>query len=399
MSNTVQLGIIGVNGRGLGLGKVWAMDKRCRISAVCDIRQDRLDSARAVLGNEGISYYQDFHQLLADERVNTVLIATNDKTHAAVAVPTLQAGKHLFLEKPMAQTIEDCDAIINAWKGTNTIFYVGLELRYCSLCTVMKQVIDRGDIGDIRLGYAVDNVSVGERYYFHDDRRRSDYIVSLLLEKGTHTLDLMNWFVGSQPERVYAEGGLDVFGGDAENDLTCPECEKKRSCPYAVLDETLTMDYGEKVDAKNKCVFAREVDVHDNSVVTVRYANGAKITYVETHFSPDYNRHFTLVGTKGRMYGFYNNEQDFRIELTYRHTERRDVIYPPRVESIGGHGGGDEGIMHSFFDRLEEGTPCAPGVIGARNSAAIAIAAHHASQTGTVQHISPCPLDPQVYGY
>lgn len=77
----------------------------------------------------------------------------------------------------------------------------------------MKKILNRGDIGEVRIAYAVDNVSVGGNYYFHDRQRRADYIVSLVLEKGTHTLDLMNWFIDAQPLKVYAEGGRDVFGG------------------------------------------------------------------------------------------------------------------------------------------------------------------------------------------
>jgi hypothetical protein len=125
-------------------------------------------------------------------------------------------------------------------------------------------------------------------------------------------------------------------------------------------------------------------------IMTVRYEHGAKMTYSECHFTPDYNRHFTLVGAKGRMVGFYNNEQDFKIELTYRHSARRDVIYPPKVE--GGHGGGDPMIQKEFLRRVAAGRPCCPGVAGARNSAAIAIAAHESCLNGLPQIIPTLDL-------
>jgi predicted dehydrogenase len=319
--------------------------------------------------------------------LDAVVVATHDRHHAECALAVLQRGKHLFLEKPMAQTVEDCDAIIRAWERTNRVLMVGLELRYCTLTMAMRQIADRGDIGEVRLAYAVDNVSVGGDYYYHGPRRRTEYTVSLILEKGTHTLDLMNWFVGSDPVRVYSEAGLDVFGGDAPDDLHCPECTEFGTCPYAVGVRGVAMDYGAAAVRQDRCVYAQEVDVADNSVTTVRYANGAKLTYVECHFTPDYNRHFILIGTKGRMEAFYNNEQEFSIDVTYRHTRRRDRIYPPKVS--GSHGGGDPMILEEFLRRVAQGEHSCPGVIGARNSAAIAIRAHEASVAGQVQTIEP----------
>jgi len=294
----------------------------------------------------------------------------------------------------MAQTIHECDAMIEAWKQSGGVFMVGLELRYCSLCQAMKEILNRGDIGEVRIAYAVDNVSVGGNYYFHDRHRRKDYIVSLVLEKGTHTLDLMNWFINAQPVRVYAEGGLDVFGGDEPNDKRCRDCASRDTCPYFVASE-FKMDYGQVLHGKEDlCVYARECDVHDNTVVTVRYDNGAKMSYIECHFTPDYSREFTLIGTNGRMYGFYNNEQDFRIEVTVRHSDEKDVTYPPKQP--GGHGGGDPMIQKEFLDRIEQGVASCPGVAGARNSAAIAIAAAEAERSGQPVVIPPCPEVPEA---
>ncbi|NLS79998.1 MAG: Gfo/Idh/MocA family oxidoreductase, partial [Chloroflexi bacterium] len=331
--------------------------------------------------------------LLADPNVEAVIVATNDAAHGANGLEVLRARKHLFLEKPMAQTIAECDAMIEAWRGSGVVFMVGLELRYCSLVQEMRAILDRGDIGAVKLAYAMDNVSVGGQYYYHDRRRLKEYIVSLVLEKGTHTLDLMNWFIGGQPTRVYAEGGLDVFGGDAPNDKRCRDCEIRATCPYFVASEGFVMDYGQVLKAKpDLCVYARECDVDDNTTVTVRYDNGCKMNYMECHFTPDYSREFTLIGDKGRMYGFYNNEQDFRIEVTFRHSDKKDLYYPPKRP--GGHGGGDPMIQDAFLRRVQAGTPSCPGVVGARNAAAIAIASAQAVAAGRVVDIPPCPPAP-----
>jgi len=390
VAERIGIGVVGLGGRGLYLGQAFDADPRAALVAVCDLDAQRLAHARHVFAGRDIAYYEQLRDMLADPRVQAVVVATNDVAHGANGLAVLHARKHLFLEKPMAQTIEECDAMIEAWRGSGVVFMIGLELRYCSLCQEMRAILERGDIGEVKIAYAVDNVSVGGNYYYHDRRRRRDYIISLILEKGTHTLDLMNWFIGAHPVRVYGEGGLDVFGGTAPNDKRCADCAEAATCPYFVAPAGFQMDYGQVLHMKDDyCVYAQECDVHDNSVVTVCYDNGAKLSYIECHFTPDYNREFTLIGTKGRMYGFYNNEQEFRIELTYRHSPQKDILYPAKRE--GGHGGGDPLIQNEFLMRVLHGVPACPGIIGARDSAAIAIAAARAIHEGHPVDIPRAP--------
>jgi predicted dehydrogenase len=390
VSGEIGIGVLGLGGRGLYLGAAFDQLPGARTVAVCDLNAKRFGLAKERIGNDDLGAYTSGADMLADPKVDAVVVATHDRDHAACGIEVLRAGKHLFLEKPMAQTIADCDAMIRAWQEAQTVFLIGLELRYCSVCEDMKAILQRGDIGPVRVAYAVDNVSVGGQYFYHDRQRTKAYIGNLLLQKGTHSIDLMNWFIDSEPVRVFAEGGVDAFGGDEPNDKRCRDCEKRDTCPHFMPSE-FVMDYGETLSQKDDlCVWAQEVDVEDNTIVVVRYANGAKMTFVECHFTPDYNRHFTLIGTKGRLVGFYNNEQDFRIEVTYRHSKRRDVIHSERRE--GGHGGGDPRIQAEFIRRIQQGKPACPGVTGARNSTAIAAAAGESSETGEPVTIPPCPL-------
>lgn len=197
----------------------------------------------------------------------------------------------------------------------------------------------------------------------------------------------MNWFIGSTPTRVFAEGGLDVFSGDEPNDKCCATCAKKETCPYSIDAREYITDYGESVNMPDGCVWAREIDVDDNAIVSVRYANGAKLTYTECHFSPDYNRQFVLIGDKGRLTGFYNNEQEFLIRVQKRHETKVDEYHPPRAE--GGHGGGDPAIIDDFIGRACRNEHSCIGAVDARNSAAIAIASGISCETGQPFTIPP----------
>ncbi|NLM76953.1 MAG: Gfo/Idh/MocA family oxidoreductase [Ruminococcaceae bacterium] len=381
------IGILGLGGRGVFFGGgAFVRNGHFYIECLCDVRQDKIDSAIDWLKDhdlleQPVKGYTDIDAFLAHPGLDAVVVATPDFAHADCAVKVLQAKKNMFLVKPMAQSIADCDRIIGAWQGSDVVFMVGLELRYCTLMRDCKALIEAGEIGKVIIGTVVDNVSVGGQYYFHGPRRRKAYIKSLLLEKGTHSLDLANWLVNATPRKVYASGGLDVYGGDAPNDKRCRDCEIRDTCPEFKDTNNFKMDYGAVLsDVPDYCVFARECDVSDNSHVLVDYDNGARLTYMECHFTPEYTREFMFVGDKGKIEAFYDNEQNFKIKLWKRFEKEPRYIYPEKSE--GGHGGGDTGIVEAFLGCLQEGKPSMKGAKGARDSAAIAIAAAESEESG-----------------
>jgi len=387
MTRILDVAVAGAGGRGRYLARAFANHPHTRLVAICDPGEVPLRLARDEFG-DAIAYFGSQEEMCDRADFQIGVIASWDPAHRDNAVTFLERDKHVYLEKPMAQTIADCDDILRAWEPSAGSLMVGLELRYCTLCQEMKRLLDAGDIGDVKLGMAVDNVSVGGQYYFHNNRRRKDFIKSLMIEKGTHTLDLMNWFIDSSPTRVFGEGGLDIFGGDQPDDKRCRDCDERGTCPYFLDTSGCVMDYGEQLKkAADGCVWAREIDVDDNSVITVRYASGAKMTYTECHFTPDYNRHFTLIGDLGRLYGFYNNEQEFLIQVQKRHSRQVDEYHPPRAP--GGHGGGDPRILEEFIRLARQGEHSCAGALDARNSAAIAIAAAESCATHQPVEIPP----------
>lgn len=385
----IGVGILGAGQRGIRFaGRSFSAHPDSRLVGVCDVDPKRLEAAQAELGTLPVTTSLD--EFLAFGELDAVIICSSDKYHTEHAVAAVAAGKHVFLEKPMAQRIEDCDRIAKAALESDRVFMVGLELRYCSLMEDLKAIIASGQIGDIKLGSVVDNVSVGGDYYFHGARRRKDVVGSLILEKGTHSLDLTNWLLDASPTRVYCSAGLDVFGGTASGDKHCADCEIADTCPYFVdREQGLQMDYGGAKVMDDLCVYADEIDVDDNAIVLIDYDNGARISYSECHFAPDYTREFTFTGTKGRVTAFYNNEQDFTITVLERHTGTKTVSYPERRP--GSHGGSDRAVVEEFIKLVQAGTPVAPGLRGARDSAAIAIAAIESSRTGAPVRVPSAP--------
>ena len=220
-------GVVGVGGRGRYLAKAFAARPQVDLKAICDSSQAALDVCWKIFGDK-VKYYRNLDEMCSREDLQIGVVASPDRCHREHAVTMLGHNLNVYLEKPMAQSFRDCDDILRAWKKSTGVLLVGLELRHCTLCREIRRLLDRKEIGDIKLGMAIDNVSVGGQYYYHGSRRRKDYIVSLILEKGTHTLDLMNWFVGANPVRVFAEGGLDFFGGRESNTKRCRDCRRRR---------------------------------------------------------------------------------------------------------------------------------------------------------------------------
>jgi predicted dehydrogenase len=384
----IGIGILGLGGRGLYFGKMhFGNHPECRLVALCDLRGDRLKYAAKELGD--IPSYTSVEEFLKNPDLDAVIVATPDYAHAENGRQVLAAGKHLFLEKPMAQTIEDCDSLIRAWDQSGVVFMVGLELRYCTLFKDMKKLISGGEIGKIIIGSVIDNVSVGGNYYYHGDRRKSSYIKSLILEKGTHSLDITNWLIDSRPANVFSTGGLDVFGGNESNSKQCSQCDKKNICPYFIDVSGFTMDYGVTIKPKDYCVYAQECDVDDNSLMVIQYDSGARISYMECHFTPEYSREFMFIGDRGKLIGFYNNEMEFKITVSKRHSRKQDVYFPEK--GIGEHGGGDIEIVKAFIEKVKTGSSSMEGVLGARDSAAIAIAAVESSSSGKAVEIPSAP--------
>ena len=376
-----SLGIIGLGPRGIHFGgKRFLEMGRCYLTCVCAVRPESVEKALRIFGPE-VTGYTDVDAFLGHSDLDAVVVATNDKSHAEIALKVLKAGKDLYLEKPMAQSIEDCDRLLDAWEESRTVFTVGLEFRYSSLMQDVKRIVERGDIGRVIMASVTDNLSVGGNYYFHGPKREKDYVKSLILEMGTHSLDLANWIIGDSPRRVYASGGLDVFGGEEAEDKLCVNCEKNGTCPYNRNVDVSHVDAVTKRDTSGDwCVYSRACDVSDNSMVLVDYAHGARLCYMQCHFTPEYTREFTFVGDQGKLTAFYNNEQNFKIMVWQRFAEEPVWYFPEKA--AGEHGGGDDGIIKTFCELVLAGEPCLLGVRGARDSAAIAIAAAESERTG-----------------
>lgn len=138
----------------------------------------------------------DYRDLINDPDIQAVIIATRHSSHARMTIEALQAGKHVFVEKPMALNIEDCQKIEDVAKDNNLIVRVGFNRRFSPFLNSMLSVI--GDSGPRIFIARVNPGPIGEHWSnTHQEGGR-------ILGEGVHFFDLCNWFMGSEPTFISA---------------------------------------------------------------------------------------------------------------------------------------------------------------------------------------------------
>ena len=377
----LRIGMIGVSGRG-GLWRHWH-DPQGRSAVVggADVNASHLEAFRSQHGGRPF-VTGDYRELLARPDVDAIAVTSPDFCHEEHAVAALEAGKHVFCEKPMAITIEGCDRILNTWGRSGTRLMVGFNMRYMSIFRVMKEIVDSGAIGEIKAVWVRHFVGFGGDFYYHDWHATRKNATSLLLQKGSHDIDMIHWISGRYTRRTAAFGSLDFFGGDKPNDLTCPACPERETCTEA--------SHSPRV----QCAFRREVDVEDNQVMIMELEGGIKASYLQCHFTPDYHRNYTFIGTEGRI---ENSEPDMKVWVKTRKSntwrDLADRTYDVKPAE-GGHGGADPVICKDFVDMCLDGKePLAPPLAG-RMSVAAGVCAARSLRSGGI----PVDVPPVAVG-
>ncbi len=167
--------------------------------------QSSLEAARAIAGGS-LRTFHDWEKVLELELDAVIVALTNDQ-HCRATMEALSRDMHVLCEKPLALTLADCDRMIALADERQRVLQVGHEMRFQSLYRHMKQMIERGDVGTLRLMWCREY-----RGPMRPGWRSSEKLTGgTLLEKNSHHFDLFCWFLGPGPKRVLATGGRDVL--------------------------------------------------------------------------------------------------------------------------------------------------------------------------------------------
>ena len=233
---TYKIGVIGVWGRGNLARYAHKPEEGFVIHAGTDVKQENIKIFQEKYPEAII--YHDYKDLLADKEIDMVFITTPDFFHEEMAVAALEAGKHIYLEKPMAISIEGCDRILKTAMRTKSKLYIGHNMRYFPVVLKMKEIIDSGVIGEVQCGWCRHFVGYGGDAYFRDWHSEQKNTCGLLLQKGAHDIDVMHWLMGSYTKRIVGMGMLSVYDKCGRREENTPGCAKWDVNQYPPLTQT-----------------------------------------------------------------------------------------------------------------------------------------------------------------
>ena len=194
-NNTQQQLRLGVVGRAYAGSDGGDSSSWTRQTAVCDLNLPLLEKSRQAFPH--IHHYADYRELVNDPEVDIVSVVTPNDSHAEIALAALRAGKHVFCEKPMAITREDCVRMLQAEQASGKRLGIDFELRYSHITGIRpKAIIDSGEIGEIR-----------HMHVYHPRggwleekngiwRVRPQHVGGMALMELCHPFDLMRYWCG-----------------------------------------------------------------------------------------------------------------------------------------------------------------------------------------------------------
>lgn len=199
----ISFGVIGYGYWGPNLVRNLAEVNGARVVAISDMRSDR--RALAERRYPGMRTYADGRDVVSSTDVDVVVIATPVATHFELGMAAFKAGKHVLIEKPMTQTVEQGLRLIEAAERANRILMVDHTFIFTGAVQMIEQIIKRGELGDI---YYYDSARINLGLFQHD--------VDVLWDLAVHDLSIMDYLIDVEPIAVSANG-ISHVPGSPEN--------------------------------------------------------------------------------------------------------------------------------------------------------------------------------------
>ncbi|MDU1890122.1 MAG: Gfo/Idh/MocA family oxidoreductase [Dysgonomonas sp.] len=225
----VRLGIIGPGSRGRHLMGFLVKNKRTEIVALCDIYQPSIDKALQIAPTAKV--YTDYRKLLEDKTIDAVVIATPLNTHCQIALDVFDAGKHVFCEKSIGFTMEECFQMYNKYKLSGKIFFSGQQRLFDPRYIKAMEMIHAGTFGEIeavrtfwyRNGDWRNHVPSPELERQINWRLYREYSKGLMTELACHQLQVGSWALQSIPNKVMGHGAITYWkdGREVYDNISC----------------------------------------------------------------------------------------------------------------------------------------------------------------------------------
>ncbi len=373
-----RIGIIGCGDRVGGLVKNYfgVHFKDMAVTAIADID---LDKAKKRLENmpeydeNKISFYTDGFEMLEKEELDGVMIGTRCNLHTQFAVEALKRNIPIFLEKPVATTLEDYYRLKEAVEKSEAGGITSFPLRLTDIVKKAKEIYDSGILGTLSQVQAFNNVNYGRVYY--KNWYRDDSITGgLFLQKSTHDVDYINYILGKQPVELCAMESKMVYKGNEPENLKCEDCPKVDTC-----DESARVIKNKYNDVTwPYCSYGKDVGNQDSGTILMKYDDGLHVVYTQNFVvrKEAGKRGMRMIGQRATM-EFNWNENALRVIHHEEYKIDTYMIYP--MPGIG-HSGGDYALIRDF-EKLIEGDKSVSCLADGLSSAYVCLKAKESAET------------------
>jgi len=265
-------------------------------------------------------FYSDADELFQREKPHACYISSIDSAHLENFRVAVKYNVPVMVEKPLEVSLETAAEFLHLAAGAKAPVLMAHNMRFCPILNRAKEIISAAEVGTIHSIRFHNNIPFGSTFFRQWFRLRRN-VGSLICEKGSHDIDIMNFLSQSYPVKVFALSKRYEYGGDRPNDLRCPDCPEELDCPESRLNRYLNSGI-ETVKASNLCVYAEEADISDDDMCVMEFENGIQAVYVQTFYTPRSYKHrlYTLVGSMGIL------------EIDLGETEG-DIVFYPRYGS------------------------------------------------------------------
>lgn len=418
--NKIKVILIGAGGRGTTYVRFMKqMSDKYEVVAVAEPIRSRRENIKNMFGLSEEACFTGYDEILRKPKMaDLAIIATMDEMHTEPALRAIELGYHLLLEKPVAQTPEECIAIAQAAEKKGVSVLVCHVLRYTPFYKKVKELVRNGAVGQIMSAIAVEGV--GDKHQSHSfvrgDWHREDETTPMIIAKCCHDLDIIQWIIDKPCKKVSSFGELTYFRPENAPEgapKRCFEafCPARETCPYSVekvylqddgnwMKNAVAREISKEFNPTTEeikeglrrtnfgaCVFHANNDVVDHQIVNMEFAGGVHATLNMNAFNEG-GRYIRLFGTKGELYANANDTTITVYDFESRQTAKYDV-QETEESIVGGHGGGDEGIVYELYDYLSGSYSgyCAADIDVSVKNHMIGFAAEAARHNDTVESV------------
>ena len=387
-----------------------------RVVGLCDSNPGRAEMARARIAKafpDAACYHSDhFDRMIGEHSPDCVLIMVPDLLHEQYIRRALEAGCDVIVEKPMAIDGQSCVRIAETERRTGKQVTVTMNYRFSPVRALLKEVLMTGIVGAIKsvqFEWRLDTHH-GADYYRRWHRRIAN-AGGLFVHKASHHFDLVNWWLGALPTRVYARGTRQFYRPETADALgltrrgeRCTGCPELDRCNFRLdlgRKEYLRSVYSdhEHHDGyyRDRCVFSPDIDIPDTMNALIDYEGGTVLNYSLIAYSPVEGYRIEFEGTRGRIIHtnverpWVNSDGSLPPEVD----ERNDIVVQPLFQKPlrlkvptgkGLHSGGDNIMLERLFAESDHAADPYRQFADSRAGAysiAVGVAANRSIATGT----------------